>query len=91
MYSLLARLHSGTNSTRCRLSEVSSACHAVVGVKFGLDLADVAQQLVEHSLSVSPVAGVDATHSFGRVAVHLHCTVAMRTKGLKAQMAFVTF
>lgn len=73
------------------LSPVGSAGYAVVGVELGLDLADVPQQLVEHSLSVSPVAGVDATHSLGRVAVHLHCTVAMGTKSLKAQMAFVTF
>lgn len=91
MYSLLARLHSGTDSTHCGLSGVGSAGHAVVGVELGLDLADVAQQLIKHSVSVSPVAGVDATHSLGRVAVHLYCTVAMRTKGLEAQMAFVSF
>lgn len=78
-------------SGRCGLSRVGSAGHAVVGVELGLDLADVPQQLVEHSLSVSPVAVVDATHPLGRVAVHLHRTVAMGTKGLKAQMIFITF
>lgn len=91
MYSLLARLHSGTSSARCGLSRVDSAGHAVVGVELRLDLADMPQQLVEHGLSVSPVAGFDATHPLGRVAVHLHRTVAMGTKGLKAQMAFNSF
>lgn len=73
------------------VGRVGSAGHAVVGVELRLDLADVSQQLVEHSLSVGPVAGVDATHPLGRVAVHLHRAVAMGTKGLKAQTSFVTF
>lgn len=63
------------------VGRVGSAGHAVVGVELRLDLADVSQQLVEHSLSVGPVAGVDATHPLGRVAVHLHRAVAMGTKG----------
>lgn len=83
MNSLPARLCPG----RLESCGVGSAGHAVVGVELGLDLADVPQQLVEHSVSVGPVAGVDATHPLCRVAVHLHCTVAMGTKGLEAQMA----
>lgn len=59
-----------------------SASHAVVSVKLWLDVADATQQLAQHRLPVTTVTRLDTTHSLGRVAVHLHCAVAMRTEGL---------
>lgn len=51
-------------------------------MKLWLDVANVSQQLAQHRLPVAAVTGLDTTHSLGGVAVHLHCTVAMGTKGL---------
>lgn len=51
-------------------------------MKLWLDVANLSQQLAQHRLPVAAVTGLDTTHSLGGVAVHLHCTVAMGTKGL---------
>ena len=59
-----------------------SAGDTVVGMKLWLDVTDVSQQLAQHRLPVTTVTGLDTTHSLSGVAVHLHRTVAMGTKGL---------
>lgn len=64
---------------------VPSAGHAVVCVKLRLDVADASQQFSKHRFPVTAVTGLDTSHPLYCVAVHLHCAVAMRTKGLKTE------
>ena len=66
-----------------------SASHAVVGVKLRLDVADASQQLAQHRLPVTAVTGLDTTHTLGRVAVHLHRTVAMGAEGLEGETVLI--
>lgn len=64
------------------VSPAPSAGHTVVSVKLWLDVADAPQQVTQHSLPITTVTGLNITHPLGRVAVHLHRTVAMGTEGL---------
>lgn len=80
----VGNVHVFSVCSACIASPAHSASHTVISVKLWLDVTDVTQQLAQHRLPVSTVTCLDATHSLGRVAVHLHSTVAMGTESLGA-------